>query len=190
MGKVSSLLLLLLVAGAVVAVTWRRPAAVTASAASSDVASALSGTAAADHLPPEAAASDAGDVADEPIEVANDAGVALPNGSRAPNLPADAPKQVTFGLVLVRYAGAEGARPGARTKEQALSLANELVELAGSDFKAAVQRGDKGSTENAGTMPRGVLEPAPEFVLFTLPKGAVGGPVDAPTGYWIVRRAD
>jgi len=36
-------------------------------------------------------------------------------------------------------------------------------------------------------MPRGVLEPAPEYVLFTTVPGDVGGPVDTPTGYWIVK---
>jgi hypothetical protein len=54
-----------------------------------------------------------------------------------------------------------------------------------------VTRGDRGSTANAGRIPRGVLEPAPEYVLFTLPKGEVSPtPVDTPRGYWVVRRND
>jgi hypothetical protein len=36
----------------------------------------------------------------------------------------------------------------------------------------------------------GILEPAPEYVLFTLGVGAVGGPVDTPRGYWIVKRLE
>ena len=44
--------------------------------------------------------------------------------------------------------------------------------------------------ENAGRMPRGMLEPAPEFVLFSLPKDGVSDPVDTPRGYWIVRRIE
>ena len=51
-------------------------------------------------------------------------------------------------------------------------------------------RGDSGSIEDLGRVPRGVLEPAPEYVLFTMPAGAVSDPVDTPRGYWIVKRID
>lgn len=115
--------------------------------------------------------------ADEP-----DAGVELPPG---------APKTVGFGVVLVSYAGAQFAPDKARNKAQAKSLALELLELAEKDFAAAVKKGDRGSTTDAGTIPRGVLEPEIERVLFTLDKGAVHGePLDTPRGYWIVRRTE
>jgi hypothetical protein len=40
-------------------------------------------------------------------------------------------------------------------------------------------------------MHRGILEPAVEYLLFTLPKGTVyAEPIDTPRGYWIVRRID
>ena len=66
-----------------------------------------------------------------------------------------------------------------------------LTELAKTDFKAAVGKGDKpGSMDNAGRIPRGVLEAAPEYVLFSLPKGGVSEPVDTPRGYWIVQRIE
>jgi hypothetical protein len=40
-------------------------------------------------------------------------------------------------------------------------------------------------------MPRGVLEPGVEYVLFTLKKGEVyGEPIDTPRGYWILRRSE
>ncbi|MCC6527563.1 MAG: peptidyl-prolyl cis-trans isomerase [Polyangiaceae bacterium] len=190
MGKVSSLLLALLVLGTVVAVAWRRPPGTTAVArAEPDAGVAADGPAAA---PPgsasPAAEDDAGTGPD--VEPTNDAGGALPDGSKVPGLPGEAPKQVGLGVVLVRYAGAEGARPGTRSKQEAATLAAELAELAKTDFKAAVQKGDKGSAEQAGSLPRGVLEPGPEYVLFTLAKGAVGGPIDTPTGFWIVRRAE
>ena len=32
-------------------------------------------------------------------------------------------------------------------------------------------------------MPRGMLEPAPEYVLFSLPKDGVSEPVDTPRGF-------
>jgi parvulin-like peptidyl-prolyl isomerase len=78
-----------------------------------------------------------------------------------------------------------------RSKEAALELAKQLAELGKTDFKSAVGKGDKpGSMENAGRIPRGVLEPAPEYVLFSLAKGGVSEPVDTPRGYWIVQRVE
>ncbi|AUX20233.1 hypothetical protein SOCEGT47_006980 [Sorangium cellulosum] len=119
-----------------------------------------------------------------------DAGVTLLSGEAPPGLPAEAPKKVRFGVVLVQYRGAQGAPTTARTKEAALELAEELAELAKTDFKAAVNKGDKGSTDDLGYIPRGVLEPAPEYELFSLPKGGVSGPVDTPRGFWITRRIE
>ena len=104
-------------------------------------------------------------------------------------LPDDAPKGVTFGVILVSHRQAQGARPGARTKAEARKKAVEIVAAAKKDFKTAVKLGDPGSTSNAGHIPRGVLEPAAEYALFTLAKKDVNDePIDTPRGYWIVRR--
>ena len=119
-----------------------------------------------------------------------DAGGTLITGEAAPGLPPDAPKSVVFGVILVQYRGAQGAPPATRPRDEALKLAQEIAVAAKEDFKAAVSRGDKGSLENAGRLPRGVLEPAPEYVLFSLPKGGVSDPVDTPRGYWIVHRIE
>lgn len=119
-----------------------------------------------------------------------DAGGTLLSGERPPALASDAPKRVRFGVVLVQYRGAQGAPPTSRSRDAALTLAKQIAEEARTDFKAAVAKGDKGSTEDLGFMPRGILEPAPEFELFSLPKGGIGGPVDTPRGYWVVRRID
>ncbi|WP_437677630.1 peptidyl-prolyl cis-trans isomerase [Sorangium sp. So ce131] len=120
----------------------------------------------------------------------SDAGVTLLSGEAPPGLPAEAPKRVRFGVVLVQYRGAQGAPPTARSRDAALGLAKELAELAKTDFKAAIDKGDKGSTDDLGYIPRGVLEPAPEYELFSLPKGGVSGPVDTPRGFWIARRIE
>ncbi|HTN87534.1 MAG TPA: peptidylprolyl isomerase [Sorangium sp.] len=120
----------------------------------------------------------------------SDAGVTLLSGEAPPGLPTEAPKKVRFGVVLVQYRGAQGAPPTARSKEAALALARELSEVARTDWKAAVDKGDKGSTDDLGFIPRGVLEPAPEYELFSLPKGGVSGPVDTPRGFWITRRIE
>lgn len=117
----------------------------------------------------------------EPAEPKNDDTLGLPSGS---------PKTVRFGVILVQYRGAELAPPNARPKQEAIMLARSLAEAATSDFKAQVQRGDPGSMEDAGRIPRGVLEPAVEYALFMLPRGNVSEPIDTPRGFWIVRRIE
>ncbi len=139
---------------------------------------------------------DAGDSAEDPaladpqLTGGSDAGARLITGEAAPPLAGDAPKSIVFGVILVTYKGAQGAPPNARSRDAALELAKQLAADAKQDFKATVAKGDKGSMENAGRMPRGMLEPAPEFVLFSLPKDGVSDPVDTPRGYWIVRRIE
>jgi parvulin-like peptidyl-prolyl isomerase len=69
-------------------------------------------------------------------------------------------------------------------------LAERLAAGATRDFNAAVQQGDPGSSEDVGTVKQGILEPAAEFVLFSLPVDGIGGPVDTPRGYWVVKRLE
>lgn len=127
----------------------------------------------------------------EPVEGESVGFDILPDGKKAPPLPESAPQSVSFGVVVFSYAGAELSTTGARTKDQAREKALAAVADAKSDFSKAVARGDRGSTANAGRIPRGVLEPAAEYVLFTLPKGEISpAPVDTPRGYWVVRRND
>ena len=119
-----------------------------------------------------------------------DAGGVLPGGGSVPELEAEAPKAVLFGVVLVQYADAQGAPPGTRTRGEAQALAAELAKLGKTDFKTAVEKGDPGSNVSAGRMYRGVLEPAPEYVLFSLQKGEVSEPIDTPKGFWVVKRIE
>jgi hypothetical protein len=105
-------------------------------------------------------------------------------------LPTGSPKMVRFGVILVQYRGAQGAPPNSRSKDEALAIARTLAEGARTDFRAQVIKGDPGSMEDAGRIPRGVLEPAAEYALFTLPAGAVSEPVDTPRGFWIVKRIE
>jgi len=116
------------------------------------------------------------------------------DGTPVPPLPLSAPRQVRFGVVLVAYAGAQpsagGGRPATRSREEAKELARKLLQTAAQDFHAAVQQGDSGSSDDVGQVKTGILEPAPEYVLFTLPVDTVGGPVDTPRGYWIVKRLE
>jgi hypothetical protein len=115
----------------------------------------------------------------------------LADGTPVPPLDRGAPRQVRFGVILVTYGGAEGApEKGARRKPDALALAAKLADEAKSDFHGAVVRGDTGSSDDVGEVTRGVLEPAPEAVLFTLPAGGVSGVVDTPRGLWIVKRLE
>jgi len=127
----------------------------------------------------------------EPTDETNaDAGGALLDGGAVPDLEGETPKSVVFGVILVQYAEAQGAAPGTRSRADAERLARELALRAKTDFKAAVEKGDPGSTPNAGRMFRGVLEPAPEYVLFKLDKDEVSEPVDTPRGFWIVKRIE
>jgi hypothetical protein len=115
----------------------------------------------------------------------------FPDGGKVPELPSSAPAQVSFGVVQFAYQGAQFAAADARTKEQARQKAEATLELAKHDFAAAVSKGDRGSTSDAGRIPRGVLEPPIEYVLFMLDKGTVSATiVDTPRGYWILRRND
>jgi hypothetical protein len=125
---------------------------------------------------------------DEPGENA-DAGATLPDGTPVPALGSEAPKQVTFGVILVFYRGAQGAPRDARTREEALELATKLSKEAKDDFAAAVKKADVG-VDNAGSMIRGVLEPGPEYTLFSLGVGDVGGPVDSPRGFYVFKRIE
>ncbi len=113
----------------------------------------------------------------------------FPDGGKVPELPDSAPQEVSFGVVQFAYQGAQFAGSDSRTKDQAKQKANEILELAKHDFVAAVAKGDRGSTSDAGRIPRGVLEPPIEYVLFLLEKGAISPtPIDTPRGIWIVRR--
>jgi hypothetical protein len=116
------------------------------------------------------------------------------DGTPVPPLPRSAPHQVRFGVVLVSYAGAQpeasGARPATRSHADAKALAEKLAAAAAQDFHAVVQQGDTGSADDIGSVKIGILEPAAEYVLFTLPVYGIGGPVDTPRGYWVVKRLE
>jgi hypothetical protein len=115
----------------------------------------------------------------------------FPDGGKVPELPDSAPQEVSFGVVQFSYQGSQFAGSDARLKDQAKLKASEVLELAKHDFVAAVAKGDRGSTSDAGRIPRGVLEPPIEYVLFMLDKGALSPTViDTPRGFWIVRRND
>ena len=117
-------------------------------------------------------------------------GAHFPDGRPVPPLPENAPKHIKIGVVLMSFAGAQGASPSSRSKKDALELVTKLAGDAKTDFHAAVIRGDNGSSDDIGRMPRGVLEPAVEYTLFTLPVGAVSDPLETPRGYWIAKRTE
>jgi len=122
------------------------------------------------------------------------AGATLFDGSAVPPLPMNAPRQVRFGVVLVSYEGAQpsptSSRVSSRSKTDARTLAEKLFTTAQQDFHGAVQQGDTGSSDDVGRVKLGILEAAPEYVLFTLPIDGVGGPIDTPRGFWIVKRLE
>jgi hypothetical protein len=112
------------------------------------------------------------------------------DGRPVPPLPGAAPKQIKLGVVLMTFSGAEGAPPKARDKKEALSLVTKLAADAQTDFHAAVVRGDSGSSDDIGHIPRGILEPPTEYTVFTLPIGGVSEVIETPRGYWVVKRTE
>lgn len=151
--------------------TRREPEPTPPAPPASAPATAVAPPPSAEPVPPEA-----------PAEPAAAAGSAQP-------LPADAPRKVGVGVVLISYRGAEGAPASARPKSEALEKARVITAEAKRDFAEAVKLGDRGSTADAGSIPRGVLEPQLEFAVFTLKEGEVSAaPLDTPRGYWVVRR--
>ncbi len=138
-----------------------------------------------------AAASDAGPTSlDGGLRLADlaDLGALADAGLSA--LPSNAPRNVHLGIVLISYAGAQGAPATARTKTDARELATRLAGEAKTDFHGAVQRGDNGSSDDVGRMPKGVLEVPVEVAVFTLAAGAVSDVIETPRGFWIVKRID
>jgi hypothetical protein len=105
-------------------------------------------------------------------------------------LPQGAPRSVRLGVVLVQFAGAEGAPPTARSKREASALANKLADDAKANFRHAVLTADPGSSEDIGRIPRGVLDPRTELAVFSLAPGTVSDALETPRGYWIVKRID
>ncbi len=124
-----------------------------------------------------------------PVELRTGIGMRMPDGTPVPPLP-EKPSRVHFGVVLVTYAGAQGAPERARSQRDAHDIADRLAADAKTDFHGAVVRGDSGSVDDVGSMPRGVLEPAVEYGIFTLPVGGVSDVLETPRGYWIVKRTE
>jgi hypothetical protein len=144
---------------------------------------------------------DAGAVT-QPVTLAEtDAGTAVAQQAQDPRevssgsdarvlpLPPSAPNDVVFGAILVSFEGVQGAPNRPRSKEAAREMALRLLAVAQTNFEEAAKQGDPGSTANAGSIRRGILEPAIEYALFTLDKGSVyPEPVETPRGFWIMRR--
>jgi hypothetical protein len=117
-------------------------------------------------------------------------GSRLPDGRLPPPLPEGTPKHIRLGVVLITFAGAQGAPPNSRSKKDALEAAQKLASDARTDFHASVIRGDSGSADDIGHVPRGILELGTEYVAFTMPVGTVSDPLETPRGYWIIKRLD
>jgi hypothetical protein len=137
----------------------------------------------------------AGDAGTGPMTVLDstaDAGLSIFNTllGDAGAMPSGSPRSVKLGVVLVQFAGAEGASSAARAKPDALAHAQALVEQARADWKATVNAGDPGSAEDIGRMPRGVLDRATELAVFSLGAGDVSEPLETPRGYWVVKRLE
>jgi hypothetical protein len=184
---------LVVAAVAVVVLRTRSPASRGAGAASASASTKASASARPAASSAPASGGDAGFdlLGERPTDTESRGYNRLPDGGVIPELNAAAPKTVGFGVILFSYKGAQFAPSDAPSKEQAQAKAVALLGAAKQDFAEAVKKGDRGSTPDAGRIPRGVLEPYLEYVLFTLEKATVHPePIDTPRGYWIIRRND
>jgi hypothetical protein len=174
---------------AVVVLRARSPAPKAAPAASASGSTSVSARPAESSPPPASSGVDL--LGERPLDSESKGYSRMPDGGTIPELSASAPKTVGFGVILFSYKGAQFAPSDAPSREQALAKALALLGAAKQDFAEAVKKGDRGSTTDAGRIPRGVLEPYLEYVLFSLEKATIHAePVDTPRGYWIVRRND
>jgi hypothetical protein len=188
MHRWTSLTFAVLVVGAMTVVALDRTRHATPSSASGSSASAVPSASAPASAPSSTPSGSAnrGDDSDAhgPFDT-------LPDGRPVPPLPSSAPKSCGFGVILFSYRGAQGAPKDALERAEVLKRAESVLPEALARFDDAVNKGDRGSTADAGHVPRGILEPAVEYALFTLQKGAVADtPIDTPRGFWIVRRTD
>ncbi|MBK7400167.1 MAG: hypothetical protein IPJ34_28915 [Myxococcales bacterium] len=118
----------------------------------------------------------------------SDKGLRMPDGKDPPPLPVGSPHWIRFGVILVRYEGAQFAPKEAPPRDVAELRAKALHADAQKDFAAAVKAGDPGSMADIGSVKRGVLEPATQYMLFTLPVGSLSPILDTPRGFWIAKR--
>lgn len=120
----------------------------------------------------------------------------MEDGSTVPPLAEDAPKRVRLAVLVVGFDGTQGfSIPGFserhRTKDEALELARSVHQLAQTDLKKALEKADRGSRDDIGFLPRGILERRIEHQVFGLRKGDFAPePLETPRGYWVVKRLE
>ena len=114
--------------------------------------------------------------------------------SRQPN-PETGPTTIGARHILISFVGARGATDETtRTREQALQLAAELVELARTDPNDWDALADEysddpgGNGGDLGVFGRGQMVPAFERAAFALRIGEVSDPVESPFGYHVIVR--
>ncbi len=77
---------------------------------------------------------------------------------------------------------------GKRSKAMAKALADKSLQVAGTDFAAAVKAGDPDSDADYGTFAPHSFDPDVESAIVAIPPGQVGGPIETSRGYWVVKR--
>jgi parvulin-like peptidyl-prolyl isomerase len=109
--------------------------------------------------------------------------------------PETGPSTIGARHILISYVGARGAtEETTRTREQALQLAAELVELARTDPNDWEPLADEysddpgGNGGDLGVFGRGQMVPAFERAAFALRIGEVSDPVESPFGYHVIVR--
>lgn len=75
-----------------------------------------------------------------------------------------------------------------RSRTMAKALAEKALETARTDFGAAVKAADPESDADYGTFAPHSFEAEVEAAIVAIPPGQVGGPIETPRGFWVVKR--
>ncbi len=111
--------------------------------------------------------------------------------------PATGPTRIGAKHILISYAGASHALPGAtRTEAEALKLAQQIVAKAkapDADWNALAAQyteepGGKERSGDLGTFGHGQMVPAFDHAAFALKVGEVSGAVQSPFGFHVIKR--
>ena len=92
------------------------------------------------------------------------------------------PSSFRIGVVIYSFEN------GKRSKAMAKALADKSMQTAGTDFTAAVKAGDQDSDADYGTFSARSFDTELEASIVAIPVGRVGGPIETPRSYWIVKR--
>ena len=125
------------------------------------------------------------------------AGATMLDGTPVPPLPLTRPRQVRFGVVLVSYAGAQPSAAGGSRPADALARPTRCALAAEAPARPRSRTSTPRCSRATAARPTTWVASSwasssrrPSTCSSRWASTAVGGPVDTPRGYWIVKRLE